>query len=297
MSDAFRCGTVAIVGRPNVGKSTLLNALVGQKLAITSRKPQTTRHRLLGILTRPDAQFIFVDTPGFQTRHGGSLNRMLNRNVQRALQEVDVVMWAVEAGTLNEQDRAVARLLPADVPVVLVVNKTDRLGDRVQMLAFLQRCAAEFPRGDIVPVSAKLSRNLDELLKVLRTRLPEQPAIYPEDELTDRNERFLAAELIREKLFRQLGEEIPYGSAVVIDQYVEEGNLRRIHASIIVDKPGHKAIIIGRNGAKLKEIGTAARTDMERLFGGRVFLELWVKVRSGWSDDEALLRRFGYDGG
>jgi GTP-binding protein Era len=297
MSDAFRCGTVAIVGRPNVGKSTLLNALVGQKLAITSRKPQTTRHRLLGILTRADAQFIFVDTPGFQTRHGGSLNRMLNRNVQRALQEVDVVMWVVEAGTLNEQDRAVARLLPADVPVIMVVNKADRVEDRARMLEFLQRCATEFERGDIVPVSARLSRNLDELLKVLRARLPAQPAIYPEDELTDRNERFLAAELIREKLFRQLGEEIPYGSAVIIDQFVEEGNLRRIHASIIVDKPGHKAIIIGRNGAKLKEIGTAARTDMERLFGGRIFLELWVKVRSGWSDDEALLRRFGYDGG
>lgn len=297
MNEAFRCGTVAIVGRPNVGKSTLLNALVGQKLAITSRKPQTTRHRLLGILTRADAQFIFVDTPGFQTRHGGSLNRMLNRNVQRALQEVDAVMWVVEAGTLNEQDRAVARLLPDGVPVIMVANKADRLDDRARMLAFLQRCAEEFPRGDIVPVSAKLARNLDELLKVLRSKLPEQEAIYPADELTDRNERFLAAELIREKLFRQLGEEIPYGSAVVIDQFVEEGALRRIHASIVVDKPGHKAIIIGHNGAKLKEIATAARIDMERLFDGKVFLEIWVKVRSGWSDDEALVRRFGYDGG
>ncbi len=297
MNEVFRCGTVAIVGRPNVGKSTLLNALVGQKLAITSRKPQTTRHRLLGILTRPDAQFVFVDTPGFQTRHGGSLNRMLNRNVQRALQDVDAVMWVVEAGTLNEQDRAVARLLPDGVPVIMVANKADRLGDRARMLAFLQRFAEEFPRGDIVPVSAKLARNLDELLKVLRSKLPEQGAIHPEDELTDRNERFLAAELIREKLFRQLGEEIPYGSAVVIDQFVEEGRLRRIHASIIVDKPGHKSIIIGHNGAKLKEIATAARLDMERLFGGKVFLEIWVKVRSGWSEDEALLRRFGYDGG
>jgi GTP-binding protein Era len=297
MEEVFRCGTIAIVGRPNVGKSTLLNALVGQKLSITSRKPQTTRHRLLGILTRPDTQFIFVDTPGFQTQHGGSLNRMLNKNVQRSLQDIDAVMWVVEAGTLSEQDRKVAQLLPADIPAVMVVNKTDRVDDRADLLAFLQRCGEEFDQGAIVPVSAKLSRNTEELLKVLRGLLPEQPAIYPEDELTDRNERFLAAELIREKLFRLLGEEVPYGSAVIIDQFQEEGRLRRIHASIVVEKAGHKAIIIGRGGAKLKEIGTAARIDMERLFDCKVFLEIWVKVRSGWPDDDAMLRRFGYDGG
>ncbi|HEY9396556.1 MAG TPA: GTPase Era [Burkholderiales bacterium] len=297
MEETFRCGTIAIVGRPNVGKSTLLNALVGQKLSITSRKPQTTRHRLLGILTRAETQFIFVDTPGFQTRHGGSLNRMLNKNVQRSLQDIDAVMWVVEAGTLSEQDRKVAQLLPADIPAVMVVNKTDRVDDRADLLAFLQRCGEEFDQGAIVPVSAKLSRNTEELLKVLRGLLPEQPAIYPEDELTDRNERFLAAELIREKLFRLLGEEVPYGSAVIIDQFQEEGRLRRIHASIVVEKAGHKAIIIGRGGAKLKEIGTAARIDMERLFDCKVFLEIWVKVRSGWPDDDAMLRRFGYDGG
>lgn len=294
---AFRCGTVAIIGRPNVGKSTLLNALVGQKLAITSRKPQTTRHRLLGILTLSDTQFLFVDTPGFQTRHGGSLNRMLNRNVQHALHDVDAVLWVVEAGTLGEHDRAIARLLPEGVPVIMVVNKIDRIKDRVALLGFLQRCSDEFADHEIVPVSARPARNLDELLRTLRRHLPEQAAIHPEDALTDRDERFLAAELIREKLFRQLGEEVPYGSTVVIDRFVEEGRLRRIHASIVVDRPGHKSIIIGRGGSRLKEIGTAARADMERLFDGKVFLEIWVKVRSGWSEDDALLRRFGYDGG
>ncbi|MFO7190231.1 MAG: GTPase Era [Pseudomonadota bacterium] len=296
MKEAFRCGTIAIVGRPNVGKSTLLNTLVGQKLAITSRKPQTTRHRLLGILTTGDTQYIFVDTPGFQTEHGGTLNRMLNRNVQRSLQDVDVVMWVVEAGVLGPADYKVAALLPDKMPLVLVVNKIDRVSE-AELLPFLQRCGSEFERAEIVPVSAEQGRNKDELLAVLRKLLPEQPAIYPEDELTDRNERFLAAEFIREKLFRLLGDEVPYGSAVVIDQFKDEGNLRRIYASIIVEKPGQKAIVIGKGGAKLKEIATAARLDMEKLFGCKVYLEVWVKVRSGWSENENLLRSFGYDAG
>ena len=296
MKEAFRCGTIAIVGRPNVGKSTLLNTLVGQKLAITSRKPQTTRHRLLGILTTGDTQYIFVDTPGFQTEHGGTLNRMLNRNVQRSLQDVDVVMWVVEAGVLGPADYKVAALLPDKMPLVLVVNKIDRVSEP-ELLPFLQRCGSEFERAEIVPVSAEQGRNKDELLAVLRKLLPEQPAIYPEDELTDRNERFLAAEFIREKLFRLLGDEVPYGSAVVIDQFKDEGNLRRIYASIIVEKPGQKAIVIGKGGAKLKEIATAARLDMEKLFGCKVYLEVWVKVRSGWSENENLLRSFGYDAG
>jgi len=296
MKEAFRCGTIAIVGRPNVGKSTLLNTLVGQKLAITSRKPQTTRHRLLGILTTGDTQYIFVDTPGFQTEHGGTLNRMLNRNVQRSLQDVDVVMWVVEAGVLGPADYKVAALLPDKMPLVLVVNKIDRVSE-AELLPFLQRCGSEFERAEIVPVSAEQGRNKDELLAVLRKLLPEQPAIYPEDELTDRNERFLAAEFIREKLFRLLGDEVPYGSAVVIDRFKDEGNLRRIYASIIVEKPGQKAIVIGKGGAKLKEIATAARLDMEKLFGCKVYLEVWVKVRSGWSENENLLRSFGYDAG
>lgn len=295
--EAFRCGSVAIVGRPNVGKSTLLNRLVGQKLSITSRKPQTTRHRLLGILTRKEAQYIFVDTPGFQTRHGGGLNKMLNRNVRQALQEVDAVMFVVEAGSWEDSDRAVLKLLPADRPVVLVVNKADTVEGPRAMLPFLESVNKEFAFAAVVPVSAKLGKNTGELLKALLPHLPEQPAIYGEDELTDRNERFLAAELIREKLFRSLGEEVPYGSAVVIDQFKEEGRLRRIHASIVVDREGHKAIIIGKDGQKLKALGTAARVDMEKLFGGKVFLEIWVKVRSGWSDNEAQLRKLGYEGG
>jgi GTPase len=297
MDDSSCCGTVAIVGRPNVGKSTLLNRLVGQKLSITSRKPQTTRHRLLGILTRPPMQFIFVDTPGFQTRHGGNLNRMLNRNVRQALQEVDVVVMVVEAGIFDEADRAVLKLLPKTVPVLLAVNKADKLTRPADMLPFLKQVGGEFDFRAVVPLSARLGKNTHELLNALAPHLPQRPHSYGAEELTDRNERFLAAELIREKLFRSLGEEVPYGSAVVIDQFKEEGRLRRIHASIVVDRDGHKAIIIGKNGQKLKELGTAARQDMEKLFGGKVFLELWVKVRSGWSDDEGQLRKLGYDGG
>lgn len=294
---AFRCGHIAIVGRPNVGKSTLLNRLVGQKLSITSRKPQTTRHKLAGILTRKDGQFIFVDTPGFQTQHGGSLNKMLNRNVRHALQETDAVVVVVEAGVLQDADRAVFKLLPDKVPVVLVVNKTDKLSGPAQMLPYLDKVSKEFKFAAVVPVSARLGKNTGELLRVLLPYLPEQPAVYGEDELTDRNERFLAAELIREKLFRSLGEEVPYGSAVVIDRFQEEGRLRRIDASIVVDRDGHKAIIIGKKGEKLKALGTAARLDMEKLFGGKVFLQIWVKVRSGWSEDESQLRKLGYDGG
>ena len=293
----FRCGTIAIVGRPNVGKSTLLNRLVGQKLSITSRKPQTTRHRLLGILTRPGAQYIFVDTPGFQTRHGGGLNRMLNRNVRQALQEVDAVALVVEAGVFGEADQGVVKLLPKDIPVLLVVNKADKLGDPAAMLPYLEKLSREFQFAAVVPVSARLGKNTGELLRTLFPYLPQQPAIYGEDEITDRNERFLAAELIREKLFRSMGEEIPYGCAVVIEQFKEEGRLRRIHAAIVVDREGHKAIIIGKKGEKLKALGTAARIDMEKLFGGKVYLELWVKVRSGWSEDESQLRKLGYDGG
>ncbi|HKO88670.1 MAG TPA: GTPase Era [Burkholderiales bacterium] len=293
----FRCGHIAIVGRPNVGKSTLLNRLVGQKLSITSRKPQTTRHKLCGIVTRKDAQFIFVDTPGFQTQHGGNLNKMLNRNVRQALQDTDAIVVVVEAGVLEEADRAVLKLLPKDRPVVLAVNKADKLKGPTEMLPYLNMIAKEFAFTAVVPLSARLGKNTTELLNVLRTQLPEQPAIYDEDEITDRNERFLAAELIREKLFRSLGEEVPYGSAVVIDRFQEEGKLRRIYASIVVDREGHKAIIIGKKGEKLKTLATAARLDMEKLFGGKVFLEIWVKVRSGWSEDASQLRKLGYDGG
>jgi GTP-binding protein Era len=291
---AFRCGTVAIAGRPNVGKSTLLNALVGQKVSITSRKPQTTRHRISGILTRPGVQYVFVDTPGFQTRHGGALNRLLNRTVRQALEEVDVVLLVVEAGRFGDDDRAVVGVLPSKTPVLLVVNKSDRQ-PRDRLLPFLERAAQEFPFAEIVPVSAAKAWNLGELLRTLAGYLPEQPAMFEEDALTDRTERFIAAELVREKLFRLLGEELPYGCAVTIDRFEEEGRLRRIHAAIVVEKENHKAIVIGKGGEKLKAIAAAARRDMERLFGGRVFLEVWVKVRRGWTEDAVALRRLGYE--
>lgn len=290
-----RCGTVAIVGRPNVGKSTLLNALVGQKLSITSAKPQTTRHRVTGVLTRPGAQFVFVDTPGFQTQHGGPLNRALNRAVRATLEEVDAVLFVVEAGRFEEADRAVLHLLPQRVPVVLVANKGDRIEGPERMLPFLRSAGEAFAFAAVVPVSAARGRNLGELLKVLAPLLPEQPPLFDAETLTDRSERFLAAELVREKLFRLLGEEVPYGAAVTIDQFREEPRLRRIHASIVVDKENHKAIVIGKGGTKLKAIASAARRDMEKLLGAKVFLEVWVKVRGGWTEDAASLRRLGIE--
>jgi len=294
-TNPYRCGVVAIVGRPNVGKSTLLNALVGHKISITSRRPQTTRHRVLGVVTGADAQIVFVDTPGFQTRHGGALNRTLNRNVRQALGDVNAVLMVVEAGQYSEDDSAVLKLLPADVPVLLAVNKADRLTDPAKMLPFLDRVSKERPFAEIVPVSAQKRRNLRDLAKAIAAHLPEQPPMYEPDTLTDRSERFLAAEMVREKLFRLLGDEVPYGSAVVIEKFAEEGRLRRIHAAIVVEKEGHKAIVIGKGGEKLKEIASGARKDMEALFGGKVFLEVWVKVREGWTGNDALVRGFGYD--
>jgi GTPase len=289
-----RCGTVALIGRPNVGKSTLLNALVGQKLSITSRKPQTTRHRIRGVLTGADAQYVFVDTPGFQTRHRGALNRMMNRGVKNALEEVDVAALVTEAGRFDAEDRAVLKLVPPAVRLILVPNKIDRI-DREAMVPWLRKVSAEADFAEIVPVSAQKRKGLDELLRVLRRYLPEQPPLYSEDEITDRGERFFAAELVREKLFRLLGEELPYGASVVVEKFEQIGNLRRIHAAIVVDKDSHKAMVIGARGAKLKEIGTAARADMEKLFGGKVYLEVWVKVRRGWADSESALKNLGYD--
>jgi GTPase len=291
---AARSGMVAIVGRPNVGKSTLFNRMVGQKLSITSAKPQTTRHRIAGILNAGVSQAVFVDTPGFQVRQGGALNRVLNRTVVQALEGVDLVLAVIEAGRFDAADRRVLALLPQTVPAILVVNKSDKVPEKQRMVPFLQTVAKQHDFAEIVPVSARTGRNVGELVRVLVARLPEQPALYPTDELTDRNERFLAAELVREKLFRSVGDEVPYGSAVVIDKFEQEGRLRRIHASIVVEKPGHKAIVVGRAGEKLKAIASAARIDMEKLFGGKVFLEVWVKVRKGWSDNEAQIRQLGY---
>jgi GTP-binding protein Era len=295
MNEPHRAGFVAIVGRPNVGKSTLLNKLVGQKISITSRKAQTTRHRVLGIRTDPDAQYVFVDTPGFQMRHGGRLNAALNRSVRQALADVDAVLMLVEAGRLNQGDRQVMKLLPTDRPVLLVVNKQDELKDRAAMLAYLQKVAAERDFTEIVPVSAKHGTGLDELLKTLARHLPEGEALYGEEDVTDQTERVLAAELIREKLFRLCGDEIPYATAVVIDKFEEEGNLRRIFATILVDRDSQKAIVIGKGGEKLKSISTQARLDMEKAFDAKVYLEVWVKVKGGWADDVKMLKSLGIE--
>lgn len=292
--NAFRCGTVAIVGRPNVGKSTLLNHILGLKLSITSRKAQTTRHRVLGIHTTEDTQFLFVDTPGFQQKHINALNRNLNRTVTQVLSEVDVVLFVIEPMHLGDADRKVLALLPKNQPVFLVVNKADLMGDKGNLLPLIQDFDLEFPFTGIIPVSAKKNLYLDELLSTVREYLPEQPAIYGEDELTDRNERFLAAEMLREKIFRLLGDEVPYSVAVEIEKFEQEGNLRRIHAAIIVDKESQKPMLIGKGGEKLKRISTEARQDMEKLFGGKIWLETWVKVKGGWADDERALKSLGY---
>ena len=292
-TEPFRCGAIALIGRPNVGKSTLINALLGQKLSITSRKPQTTRHRIRGILTRTDTQFIFVDTPGYQTRHRSALNRLMNRDVTSALGEVDVALFVVEAGRFDAEDKALLKLLPEDRPIILVVNKTDKSVVE-DILPFIRDTATHGNFAEVVPLSARRRKGMDVLLAAIRKHLPEQPASYGEDEITDKSERFLASELLREKVFRSLGDEIPYGVSVEIDKFEATPKLRRIHASIVVDREGHKAIVIGARGEQMKRIATAARLDMEKLFGGKVHLEVWVKVRSGWTDDEVQLRRYGY---
>lgn len=292
---AFRTGYLAVIGRPNVGKSTLTNRLVGAKVSITSRKAQTTRHRIHGVLTTETCQFIFVDTPGFQTAHRSALNRLMNRSVTQTLADVDVVLFLVEAGRWGSGEQDIVKLLPTDRPVVLVVNKVDRLADRKTVLPFLDKVSKEFTFADIVPVSAERGENLDELLKTAAKHLPAAPPVFAADDITDRSERFLAAELLREKLFRNLGEELPYGIAVEIEKFEQEGDLRRIHAAVVVDRAAHKAMVIGKAGERLKRISTDARKEMETLFGGTVWLETWVKIKSGWADDERALKSLGYE--
>jgi len=291
----FRSGFVAIVGRPNVGKSTLLNRLIGQKISIVSRKAQTTRHRVTGIFTRDDAQFVFVDTPGFQTQHRNALNRSMNRTVTQVLGDVDLVFLVIEAGRYGEDDQKVVAMLPADAKVVLVINKVDRLDDKSQLLPFIDKLRAAYPFSEIVPLSAERGTNVDALLKAATPLLPEGPPMFGADEITDRSERFLAAEFLREKLFRLLGDELPYGMAVEIEKFETEGRLRRIHAAVIVDKAAHKGIVIGKGGEQLKRIASEARVELEKLFDGKVFLEVWVKVKSGWADDERALKSLGYE--
>jgi GTP-binding protein Era len=293
--NTIRSGYIAIVGRPNVGKSTLLNRLVGEKISIVSRKAQTTRHRITGIVTQPDAQYVFVDTPGFQTKYANALNRAMNRGVTQTLSDVDLVLFVIEAGRYDAKDLAVVRLLPKDRPVILVVNKTDQFKDRNELLPFLAKVSADYDYAAIVPVSATKGRQTDQLLAEARKHLPNDGLMFPEDDLTDKSERFLAAEYIREKVFRLLGDELPYSTTVEVEKFEVEGELRRIFAAIVVDREGHKAIVIGKGGESLKRIASEARQDMERLFGSKVYLEIWVKVKSGWNDDERLLKSLGYE--
>ena len=293
-----RCGYVALVGRPNVGKSTLLNHLVGQKLSITSRKPQTTRHQVLGIKSTETAQLLFVDTPGM---HGGeqrALNRVMNRAAGAALTGVDVVVLVVDRDLWEDDDeRALQRCLQSDAPLVLAVNKVDRLEDKQQLLPALDALQGRADFAAVVPVSALRGHNLDALEQEIESRLPEAPFLFEEDEITDRSARFLVAEIVREKLTRQLGDELPYAIAVEIEEFVEDRGVLHIAALILVEREGQKRIIIGSGGSRLRSVGSEARQDIERLLESRVMLRLWVKVRSGWADDERALRSLGYDEG
>jgi GTPase len=340
-----RCGMIAIVGKPNVGKSTLLNALVGQKVSITSRKAQTTRHRILGIRTQGSAQFVFADTPGFQTRHGTALNRSLNKTVTGAVSGVDLILLVVEAGRLSGADAKVLSLLGKQakgVPVILVANKLDTVNRRADIAPWLQEvhakgmgAAVKLPYedeaqnipeegaepssvvsdadsdadiaalqtlqfADIFPMSAKQKKDIERLLTLCQTYLPEQPWIYTNDEVTDKSERFMAAEVVREKLFRFTGDELPYTSTVVIDQFKEEpgktvGRFVKIAATIIVERDSHKAMVIGAGGEGLKRMGTEARQELERQMDAKVFLQLWVKVQGGWADNAERVKSFGYE--
>jgi len=291
----LKSGTIAIVGRPNVGKSTLLNRLVGEKISIVSRKAQTTRHRIMGILTRPDAQYVFVDTPGFQTKHVNALNRAMNRGVTQALAEVDVVIFVVDADHFDTKDMEVINLLPKERPVILAVNKIDQIKDKTKLLPLLAKLAEQYAFTAIVPISAAKGSQLEDLLTEARKHLPNDELLFGEDEITDKSEKFIASEYIREKLFRLIGDELPYSATVEIEKFELDGPLRRISAAIVVDRQAHKGIVIGKGGETLKRIASEARQDMERLFDGKVFLEVFVKVKSGWNDDERLLKSLGYE--
>ena len=290
-----RCGTIGIAGRANTGKSSLLNRVLGQKLSIVSAKPQTTRHLVTGILTRPDCQYIFVDAPGQQLRARSTLHRALNRRATEAARDADVALFVVEALRFGPEDRAALERIPASQKVIAAVNKIDALKKDSALIPFLDRLARLRPFEAIVPVSAKTGRNVNELLRALREALPEGAAVYPPEQLTDRDERFFAAELLREKLFEEMGEELPYRCEVVIDSFKEEGRLRRIEATILVERESQKAIVVGAGGNRLKRMATAARKDMEKLFGGKVYLGTWVKVRRAWTDDARVLKQLGYE--
>jgi GTP-binding protein Era len=297
---SHRCGSVAVIGRPNVGKSTLTNALVGAKVSIVSNRPQTTRHRLLGIATFPAGQIVLVDTPGLHREQGkfkaSAMSRVMNRAARGSLEDVDAALLVIEAGRWDEEDTLAYNVLSdAGIPVVLIVNKVDRLKDKSSLLPFLAQVSEGRAFAAVHPVSALKRKGLEALVKDVLALLPEAPPMFGEDEITDRSQRFLAGELVREQLMRQLGEELPYATTVEIERFAEDGNLLRIGAVIWVEREGQKAIVIGKGGTRLKEIGAKARQQMERLFGAKVFLETWVRVREGWSDDESALKAFGYE--
>jgi len=294
-SDPIPCGYIAIIGRPNVGKSTLMNRVLGQKISITSHKPQTTRHRIVGIKTTADAQMIFVDTPGLH--HGGkrTMNRLMNRAALDSLTDVDVILFVIEARQWTDEDQSILdRLKSIHMPVILVINKIDQVDDKTALLPQIDMLKDSSDFVDVLPMSARNGDNVERLEQLVQQHLPVTMPLYPEDQVTDRSERFIAAELIREKLMRRLGQELPYALAVEIEQFVEEGKLIRISALIWVERDSQKAIVIGKQGASLKSIGKQARIDMENIFGRKVFLQLWVKVKDKWADDERMLRGLGY---
>ena len=291
----FRCGFVTIVGRPNVGKSTLANALVGAKISIVSRKAQTTRHRINSVLTREKEQFVFVDTPGFQTRHGGLMNRMMNRVVTQSLTDVDVVLHVVEAGKWNEGDEQLIPLFPKDTRVILVINKVDLMKNKADLLPYIAKVAAKYEYAAVLPVSAQRKVQLDSLLDEVAQYLPVDEPMFEEDNITDRSMRFIAAEMLREKVFRLVGDELPYGCAVMIEQWEETAEAVRIAACILVEREGHKPILLGAKGMHMKRIATEARQDMQAMLEKPVHLEVYVKVRQGWTEREATLRELGHE--
>lgn len=302
----MKSGYIAIIGRPNVGKSTLLNHFVGEKISIISKKAQTTRHNITGILTTETEQFVFVDTPGFQIQCKNALNKGMNKNIKQILNNVDVIIFMLEANIFNDKDNAVLNLLftlNPQIKIIIAINKTDKLKTKQQkenLLPFIQSLQNKINEHNnfvsIIPISAEKHKQTQELLDEIKPHLPNDELLFSADEITTRNERFLSSEYIREKLFRLLGDELPYNSAVEIEKFetVSE-NFRKIYAAILVEKPNHKGIVIGKNGESLKRIATSARKDMEKLFGGKIYLELWVKVKSGWADDQNLLKSLGYD--
>jgi GTP-binding protein Era len=291
----MKAGFVALVGRPNVGKSTLLNHLLGQKISITSRRPQTTRHRIHGIRTTEEGQAVFVDTPGIHASEKRAMNRYLNKTAGSALADVDLIVWVVDrAGWLPEDELVLKRIRTSGQPVILAINKIDRMEDRDQLLPFLSDASADHPFAALIPISALKGTNLAMLDKAIMEHLPEGPLIFPEDQITDRSMRFMAAEMIREKLLRSLGQEVPHALTVEIEQFKQEEGLTRISALIWVERQGQKAIVIGKKGEVLKKVGERSRLDLERMIEGKVFLQLWVKVKEGWSDDERALRSLGY---